>query len=128
MRYLIDTGLLIQHIRGKHSAVNLIRSLSKTNRLCISSITRLEVQAGAFDTELYATKKLLSRFINYDLDNEIADKAGRLIFTSRRQNRAILVPDAIIAATAMVKNISLLTYNKKDFVNISKLSIDPLSH
>ncbi|MEZ0483414.1 PIN domain-containing protein [Fibrella aquatica] len=43
-----------------------------------------------------------------------------------RKARKIKVPDAIIAATALVNQLTLITNNTKDFLNIPSLSIlDP---
>ena len=128
MRYLLDTGLLIRQLRGQKSTVQLVRSLGRTNRLCISSVTRLEVKAGAHANEKEATRKLLARFDNLDMDAAIADKAGELVYKSKQENRAIAVPDAIIAATALVHNITLITFNLSDFENVANLSLHPLSN
>lgn len=127
MRYLLDTGLLIRHLRGEKSTVQLVRSLGKANRLCISSMTRLEVRAGMYMDEQAATDKLLSRFTNLDLDAAVADKAGEVVFRSRRANKLIAMPDAVIAATALVHNITLVTFNISDFRDIVNLSLHPLS-
>ncbi len=127
MRYLLDTGLLIRHLRGHKQTVQLLRALGKTNRLCISTVTRLEVRAGAHLNEQDITQKLLSRFVNLELDTVVADKAGELIAQCKQRNQPILVPDAIIAATALVHDITLVTFNAKDFQNVPNLSLHPLS-
>lgn len=45
---------------------------------------------------------------------------------SLRKARRIKLPDAIIAATAIVHNLTLISHNTKDFVNITGLIIfDP---
>ena len=107
--------------------MQLLRGLGKTNRLCISAVTRLEVRAGAHADEQASTQKLLSRFVNFDLDAAVADKAGEIIAQGRQANKPILVPDAIIAATALVHNITLVTFNAADFENVANLSLHPLS-
>ncbi|MCF2506962.1 type II toxin-antitoxin system VapC family toxin [Dyadobacter sp. CY107] len=40
-----------------------------------------------------------------------------------RKNRKIKTPDAIIAATAIANNFTLVTDNEKDFENIPKLKV-----
>lgn len=40
-----------------------------------------------------------------------------------RRGRKIKIPDAIIAATAISLNATLLTHNTKDFIGISKLEL-----
>lgn len=127
MRYLLDTGLLIRHLRGHKDTVQLLRSLSKSNRLCISTVTRLEIKAGAHPDEQAMTQNLLSRFVNLELDTDVADKAGEIIWQAKQKNQPILIPDAIIAATALVHNITLVTFNAKDFQHVPSLSLHPLS-
>jgi tRNA(fMet)-specific endonuclease VapC len=127
LRYLLDTGLLIHHLRGQKNTVQLLRSLAKSNRLCISTVTRLEVRAGAHPDEQVITQKLLSHFMNLDIDARIADKAGELVAHGKQSNQPILVPDAVIAATALVHSITLITFNARDFKHIPKLSLHPLS-
>ncbi len=127
LRYLVDTGLLIRYLRGQKTAVQLLRELGKTNRLCIATITRLEVQAGTHSDEQYVTQKLLSRFVNIELDKRVADKAGELVYQGRQAGAGIAVPDAIIAATALIHNITLVTFNAQDFEAVVGLSLHPLS-
>lgn len=42
---------------------------------------------------------------------------------SLRKNKKVKTPDAIIAATALTHNCTLLTNNEKDFTNIKGLKI-----
>ncbi|QLQ08017.1 MAG: hypothetical protein HZY76_19820 [Anaerolineae bacterium] len=44
--YLLDTGLVLRHLRGQRRTVQLLRGLGKESRLAIASVTRLEVHAG----------------------------------------------------------------------------------
>ena len=125
-RYLLDTGLVLRHLRGQRRVVSFLRALSKSERLFIATVTRLEVHAGMTPDERYATQKLLSRLGVYDLDRTIADKAGDLIAMSKKSGRVLGVPDAIIAATAISNNLTLVTLNPNDFKNITGLSTHAL--
>ncbi len=124
--YLLDSGLIIRHLRGQKRAVQMLRGLGKMGRLSISAVTRLEVHAGMAAGERYATQKLLSRFVTCELDGEIADRAGDLIAEKRGQGIALSVPDAIIAATAMAHNLALVTLNQAHFEAIGGLSLYPV--
>lgn len=63
--------------------------------------------------------EFLSLGIMYPLSREIADKCILI----KRLNPKIKVPDAIIAATAIVHGHTLLTSNIDDFKKIAGLSI-----
>jgi predicted nucleic acid-binding protein len=124
--YLLDTGLVLCHLRGQRRAVRLLGGLAKIGRLSVSAITRLEVHAGMRPDEEYATSKLLSRFVTYNLDRDLADRAGDLIRESQGRRISLSVPDAIIAATALANGLTLVTLNQADFEGISGLSMAPL--
>ena len=125
-RYLLDTGLLIRHLRGHKPSVQLLRGLAKSGRLCIATITRLEVYAGMHPQEKFGTQRLLSRFVNLELNKQIADRAGEYVYSSRQAGHRLHVPDAVIAATAITHNLTLVTLNTNDFASISGLSLYPL--
>lgn len=122
--YLLDSGLVIRHLRGQRRVVRLLRGLGESGRLAISAVTRLEVHAGLVAGEEYPTQKLLSRFITYNLDRETADRAGEYIRISRSKGVALSVPDSIIAATAVSHNLTLVTLNRAHFEDISGLRIE----
>ncbi len=124
--YLLDSGLVIRHLRGRRWVVRLLRGLGKMGRLAISAVTRLEIHAGMAADEEYATQKLLSRFVTCDPDRNTADRAGDYIRESRSKGVTLSVPDAIIAATAVSHNVTLVTLNQAHFEGISGLRIEPL--
>lgn len=124
--YLLDTGLVLRHLRGQRRVVAFLRTLSKTERLAIATVTRLEVHAGMRPDERYATQKFLSRLAVYDLDRTVADRAGDLIAAGRSSGRTLSVPDAIVAATALSHTLTLVTLNPDDFRSIAGLSMAAL--
>lgn len=124
-KYLLDTGVLIRHLRGRRDAVRLVRTLGQAERLAVATVTRLEVRAGMLPKERYKTQKLLARFITYDLDGDIADGAGDYVRECRAEGIALSVPDAIIAATAVDHRLTLVTFNPRHFP-IPRLSLFPV--
>jgi tRNA(fMet)-specific endonuclease VapC len=125
-RYLLDTGPLLGLLRSHQPTVQLLRTLSRSQRLVISTITRLEVHAGMKDHERYQTQKVLSRFTAYPVDRDIADLAGDLMAKPVYRSTGMSMADALIAATAMTLSITLITYNIAHFQKISGLSLYPL--
>ena len=122
VRLLIDTGPVVRQLRGHQPTVQLLRQVRGNERLAVSAITRLEVYAGMQEYERYDTRKLLSRFLTYSVSPDIADLAGELIARSRTRS-LLSVPDAVIAATALLERLTLVTYNVAHFAQVGGLSL-----
>ena len=86
----------------------------------ISSISYIETLGYSFQsqTEEREVTEFCEKFKRIFLTKEI-EKQTILI----RKTNKIKLPDAIIAATAMVYNLTLATHNKDDFKNIQGLKI-----
>lgn len=63
-------------------------------------------------------KHFLHGLVHVDLEDNIVEKAIKL-----RKKYKVKLPDAIIAASAIVKKLQLVTRNVKDFENINELDI-----
>ena len=59
------------------------------------------------------------------MDADIGQRAGQLIRQQRAEGRALGIPDAIIAATALQHGLTLVTFNPKDF-GLPGLQLYPL--
>jgi predicted nucleic acid-binding protein len=121
--YLLDTGLVLRHLRGQRRVVSWLSGLGSIGRLSIATVTRLEVHAGMRPEERYATDRLLSRFQTFDMDREVADRAGDLMRTAALRSDSLAVPDAIVAATAIGHDLTLVTLNMADFEGIAGLRL-----
>jgi len=111
--YLLDSGLVIRHLRNDAHAVTLMRQLGRRSRLGVSTVTHTEVFAGMRPHESYATRKLLSRFVAFVVTEEIAQRAGDYLRDYGASGLSI--PDAIIAATATLHALTLVTLNPRHF-------------
>jgi predicted nucleic acid-binding protein len=122
--YLLDSGLVLRHLRNDAQAVALLRELGRRSRLSVSTITHLEVYAGMKPHEQYATRKLLSRFTACVVTEDVAQRAGEYLRDYGASGLSI--PDAVIAATAVLESMTLVTLNPKHF-QIRGVSLLPLS-
>ncbi|MFD2285706.1 PIN domain-containing protein [Pedobacter petrophilus] len=122
INYLWDTNTVIYYLQGllSEDAEKLIDNILLTTQPAISAITEIELlcwrTAGENDL------KLLRNFIGdsyvYELNREIKDQTAEL-----RKHHNLKLPDAIIAATALVNKLTLITRNVKDFDKISNLHL-----
>lgn len=124
-RYLLDTGILMRYLRGRKDVVRFTRGLGRKREAVVSAVTHMELFIGAHREEEYSTRKLLSRFQTIPVDAEIGQRAGQLIRQQKTQGRALSIPDALIAATALQHNLTLVTFNPGDFDRLG-VSLYPL--
>jgi predicted nucleic acid-binding protein len=109
MKYLVDSNIIIYHLNNESLATEFL--LNNVNQCAISQITYIEVLSFPFAPEQERdVKNLLERFKMIDVNKEIAIQA-----TVNRKIKKIKIPDNIIASTAQVNNLILVTRNSSDF-------------
>lgn len=111
---LFDTDILIDHLRGFYLATDLLKNLKKQFDFSISVITLAEIESGIRPKERDVVESFLRFFHKFPVTTEIAREAGAFKQSFGRSH-SILLPDAIIAATAFVHKIPLYTLNSKDY-------------
>ncbi len=110
-KILVDTDILINFLRKKVGAKLLLEKASQGGDLYISVVTLAELLAGMRPSEEEETENLIVGFTIIPVTEAIARKTGEL----RQHGRKILLPDCLIAATAMLEDCLLLTGNRKDY-------------
>ncbi len=113
--HLLDTNILIRHFRETEGYDDLMDALSGEGRLYISAITRLEIVRGMRDHEKVSTFHMLDSLQTIPMTARIADLAGELIHSWRAQGVTLSEADAIIAATAIHHELTLVTTNARHF-------------
>jgi len=123
---LIDTDILIDISRGVISTAQYLAQVSATTTLSISSIIQMELIVGCQDKEaLRLIDRFLTRFQIVFLTPEIT-KQGITLLREYKLSHGLLIPDSLIAASALTIGIPLLTRNQRDFRFIPNLILLPL--
>lgn len=115
---LLDTNVLIAQSNGEFTS--FFEGLT-TQRIVISVINRIELLAGPRLTEPQrsALVSLLDEFQEVSLTDEVVSMTIELL-QSRQVKR---LPDAIIAATALATDSTLVTRNTIDFQRVTGLTL-----
>ncbi|MBE3068454.1 MAG: type II toxin-antitoxin system VapC family toxin [Chloroflexi bacterium] len=113
--YLLDSGILIRHLRDQRGYPELTNRLMDEANVYISVITRLEIVRGMRDREHGETFDLLDSLETIPMTAEIADLAGELIRSWRARGAVLGDVDAVIAASALHNNLALVTTNVRHF-------------
>ena len=120
-RYLLDSNVVIDYIAGLYSD----KATQWLNRLIdeeinVSIITKIEVLS--FDPDKDDNYPILFEFFEaskiFELSDNIVSKTIQI-----RQKQKIKLPDAVIASSALVNGLILVTRNSKDFKTIPDLEI-----
>jgi toxin FitB len=110
---LVDTDVFVDHLRGAHQ-LQVGR-----HRLSYSVLTRAELFAGTTASDLVS--QVLQPFRELAVDREVAERAGRI-----RRESGLRLPDALVAATAIVHDLGLVTRNRQDFERVRGLRLRAL--
>lgn len=118
---VLDTNILIEILKNNTQTLQTVEVLD--GELCISAITVMELYFGARDkAELSKLKKFIELFDLIEIDAAISHQATLLIERYAKSHH-LDIPDALIASSAIVNNIPLMTYNCKDFKYIDGLKL-----
>jgi predicted nucleic acid-binding protein len=110
-KFLIDSNVVIGLLDGREAAQELVRAAGATPDLCaVSQMTRLELLSfhGLTEAAKIQVEWFLAKLQVIPLDERIEDATIAL----RRRTR-LKLPDAIIAATARVHGLTLLTLDER---------------
>ncbi|GAF74927.1 unnamed protein product [marine sediment metagenome] len=113
--FLLDTNVLVLHLRGERGVPALLDRWAQSHELYISVATRVEIMAGMHPHEEQVTLHLLNSMNSLSVNESIADQAGRMIYEHARKGFQVSFPDALIAATALERDLTLVTTNVEHF-------------
>lgn len=136
--FLVDTNVLSEYNRGDRTAAGVNRWLEKTPQKLqfVSVMTLAEVQKGI---ELLAEgrrKNQLHQWLKNDLeawfserillvDRRVGERWATLVAGRQRAGRTLPMVDSLIAATALVHDLTVVTRNTRDFEGSGIATLNP---
>lgn len=122
VKYLWDTNPAIYYLQQQfpQSSQDLMDDLLRESGPAISAITEIELLCwrAATENDLLIMRAFIGDSVVFELDGPIKEKTAEI-----RKLYAIKLPDAIIAATAFIHDLTLITRNTKDFMKIPGLEL-----
>lgn len=116
MRYLLDSTAVIDWLKGRRRAVELLQRLALSDDILgVNALVIAEAYSGVADHELAATERLLDGFEFWPIDEHAARMAGRYRHTYARQGRVCQVADMMIGSHAIRLGAVLITENVRAF-------------
>lgn len=125
--YLLDTSVIIDYLRGKETAVSLLDNIE--GELFSSYICMAEIYEGVY--RVSNKEKIEDAAVNffaslsgiYGVDESVAKKFGEIRAELKKKGILIEDLDLLIAATCLVYDLTLITFNYKHFSRIDKLRL-----
>lgn len=120
-RLLLDTDVLIEYLRGRSEAVEYLEGL--TVDLYLSVISVAELFAGIKgNEEVNSLEQLLQAFIILPVTEKTA-RLGGLYRKEYRPSHGTGLADALIAATSEESGADLVTFNRRHFPMVSRVTV-----
>jgi predicted nucleic acid-binding protein len=128
MRYLLDTDTSVYWLRGRVSVQERMQAVGP-EKLVLSVITLAELRYGAAcSTQPEANHKAIDDLVSalsiLGVDPEIAQTFGNIKAQLRQEGRLIEDLDLMIAATARVYDLTLVTNNLAHFGRVPGLRLE----
>ncbi|OGD54845.1 hypothetical protein A3J78_00830 [Candidatus Beckwithbacteria bacterium RBG_13_35_6] len=122
-KLVVDTDIIIDYLRQINQETLLKGFLQNKNlKIYIAAIAITELWKGDNITKLQEKNQvegLLSKLKIIIADKKISQKAGEIL----RKYHHLMLADALVAATAIVENAELVTFNKKHFNKVEKMKL-----
>ena len=113
--YLIDTDVLIDHLRGVEKAYRFMQEIeSQESAVFYSVISKAEIYSGIMPKEEENVASLFEAMEEVPVDGRAAEGPGRYRKTFLVSHK-LLLPDALIAASTKRVGAILVTLNKKHY-------------
>ncbi len=119
---LCDTNIFIHWFNNDSDTILKLKSIGLEN-IALSVISVMELIQGTDNKQqLNRLMKKLNSYKVFHFNEKVSQTAFQ-IFSQYNLSHNLLIPDSIIAATAIVNKIPIFTYNLKDFKYIPDLMI-----
>ena len=112
---LVDTDVLIAHLRGDERARDWLHGARVEGPVVTSVVSVAELTGGMRSAERDAVWRLLAALRPVPVSELIAQRAGELRRTYRRSHSGIGIADYLIAATSETQSARLATLNVRHF-------------
>jgi predicted nucleic acid-binding protein len=125
--YLLDADWIIQAPAGRQPAARTIQRLMGS-RVYVSYVTVGEIYEGAFrstnpQAHLLNTRRFLSSYRMLTLSDPVMERFAEVRAFLRRRGQLISDFDILVGATALEHDLTVLTFNRRDFERIPEVRL-----
>jgi len=113
---VFDTPIIIDVLRQRKSALNLLASYSKKETIAITAISKYEILRGTKERNLNLVSQLFTQFVIYDLEDSSIEEAAKAYMKLKDKGKMTNELDLLIEGIATANNETLITKDR-DFLN-----------
>jgi predicted nucleic acid-binding protein len=126
MSFLIDTDICSAHLRANRAVNN--RFMQYIGQLHVSTVTLGELytwvdRKSVSPRHREALLALVSDVTVLDVDHDVAQMFGAIRAQLLDRGTPVAGMDLLIAATALVHDLTLVTHNRRHFANVPRLTV-----
>jgi len=119
---LIDTSIIIEHLRKQNRAKSILYNVVDGYNLYISTVVEFELYAGATDaSKRRDIQEILTWCVVLPFTSDVAQVAATIYQQLKAKNQLIEIRDILIGATAVTRDLPLMTLNVGHFSRIEQL-------
>jgi len=126
MSFLLDTDAVSIHLRREHALTS--RFVQHGGQLHISTPSLGELYTWAYKRDTVKRLRILDEMLPQlqilPFDDECAEEFGKVRGTLLRRGISVPTMDLMIAATARVHGLTLVTHNTADFARVPDLPLE----
>lgn len=112
---ICDTNIFIHWFSGNSDVDHILRTQIGIRNIAIPAIVSMELLQGMGNkSELFNMYKEIMKYHIIEI-NENTSLLSRHFIHKYSLSHSLQIPDALIGATAITNNLSLFTFNIKDF-------------
>jgi len=127
--HLLDTNACIRHLNGRAPNLSARLKAFDPKRLAVSSIVKGELFFGSLRSQNPTRSRqvqddFLKDLVSLPFDDAAAEHYARIRADLADSGTPIGPNDLIVAATAMARNLILVTHNTDEFGRVKNLQIE----
>jgi len=128
-RYLVDTDIAVELLRGRNIRVATILASKDREWIFLSTVTVAELLFGALrsrepERSVAICRQFCSSFQVAGLDYAAAEKSGTIRADLETRGQRIGAYDTPIAGIALARGCTLVTHNVREFGRVAGLQIE----
>lgn len=114
IKYLLDSDVIIEYLKDDSSTIDLIKEI-KDDGLACSVLTIIEVKRGLYPKQELQAEDLFRIIEAYPVNKKVAELAVEFAKEWQQKGRHLQLVDVAIATTCVINDLTLVTYNKRDY-------------